>query len=154
MTLRRISVNLRAPEAEIVAKMEEDGHEVSEIVRELLRKWGKENYPQVPAYAEAMKISAEIKKKKIEEQDAFARMPNEEYAEKILRGKVRGNQVEFRIASGNKYMLPLASIKETTLDNNNVVQIHNQLLARNFVYPNGQEPTKAAYARIWDGWEV
>ena len=86
------------------------------------------------------------------EEDEFKNISNEEYATKVLHGKVIGNQVAFRMGNAQEMYIPLSEIKNYNSENNNIVQIHNQLLDKTFVYINGQRPTEEQYKLIWKGW--
>lgn len=151
-TQRIIHIGLHAPEVRIIELMEEEGHMVSEVLRALIRQYGAENYPRERAYAKAMLVRAEVAKKKVETDEEIAAMTNEEYATKVLRGKIVGLKVEFRIANGQPVRFALDTIKTHSLENNEMIKIHNQLLDRTFTYLGDQEPTEEQYKEIWKGW--
>lgn len=154
VTGRRITVNLRAPEVPIVDRMQDEGYEISEVVRGLIRDWGKINYPQEKGYSQSAKIRAEILKAKNEAEMTISSMSNEEYAEQILRGKVRdGSKVAFRVANGQEMYIPLSEIKQYTTDSNALIKVHNSLLDKTFNFPGGKAPSEAQYAQIWKGWD-
>ncbi len=154
VTTRRITVILRPPEVPIIDRMLDEGYEISEILRGLIRDWGKENFKKEPAYAEAARTRAQIAQAQSEVELAMKNMTNEEYAEQVLHGKVRdGIKVGFRVASGQEMFVPLAEIKQHTIESNGMIQVHNRLLDRTFIFPNGQVPTEAHYKQIFKGWD-
>ena len=151
---RRITVELRGPEEPIVQFMEEKGYKISEVIRELLRQWGKENIREPKPYEEALKLSAEIRKKKLEKTLEFNNLSEEDYATKVLHGKILdGVKVGFKIANGQTMTLPLAGIKEHTPENNELVAIHNKLYNRTFIFPNGQVPKPEFFDSLFEDWE-
>lgn len=150
--IRKITIVLHRPEDNIISQAESDGYNISEIVREIIRKWGAEVYPPTPAYAEALKVKAELAKKKAIENDQFSTMPPEAYAEGILRGQVReGNRVYFRVGGGREVNFPLLTIKERNRDNTPEIDIHMKLLDRSFRYGD-RELSEVEWSDIWDGW--
>lgn len=150
--VRILHLGIYQPEADIIEIMEKKGYMVSEVMRSLIRRWGDEKYPREKAYARAQLIRAEISQKKVEEKKEFDAMSPEEYTVRVLRGKVKGNKAVFRIASGQEIGFNLATIKQYTTENNEVVAIHNQLLDKTFTYVGDKEPDEEQYAVIWKGW--
>lgn len=149
---RVIHIGLHKPQEDVIKKIEQDGYEVTQVVRQMIDEWGRENYPDTPAYVEVERIKAELRKKQLNEANRSGNMTNEEYAEEVLNGQIRGNQVFFRIASGREIAKPLSGIKEVTRENDGVVDIHNQLLDRTYTF-NGRPPTEQEWDDIWDGWD-
>jgi hypothetical protein len=149
---RIIHIGLYRPEAEVVSKIEETGYELSDIIREMIRSYGDAHFPEEKSYAVAARIRAEQAQKKVEAEVAFKTMPNEQYATEVLRGKVEGEKVLFRMPNGTEVNFSLATIKEQTIENNAVIKFHNQLLDKTFRYPGDKEPTDDQYAQIWKGW--
>lgn len=151
--VRMISVGLYGPHNAVVEKLEESGYNVSEEIRNCLLKLGQEKFPEEKAYSAAAKISAEIRKAKAEGELAQLNMTNEDYATKVLRGKIRsGGRVGFRIANGQELYAPLAKIKDYSVDEG-FVAVHNQMLDRTFNYMGGKQPSEADYAKIFKGWD-
>lgn len=153
-TTKILHIGLHRPEAEIVEKMEEAGHQVSEIVRGLIREHGAREFPATPAYAEALKLRALLKQKELDDKKAFDSMSNEEYAVRELRGQLRGQNVVFRVASGMEVPVALHKIKEFSRTGSDLVVIHNQLLDRTFVGLRGESYTDKQYEQVWAGWDA
>lgn len=150
---RRITTLLNKPEELIIEQAEKDGYNISEIIREQIRRWGKETYPPLKPYNELAKVKAEQIKKKIEAQEDFDSMTNEDYAEKILRGQVRdGGRVAFRMVNGREWYLPLKTIKEKTVDNDDGIRLHQTLLDGTAEWIGGKPLTEAEYRESLDGW--
>ena len=147
---RRITTLLNKPEEEIISKAENKGYNISEIIRMLIRNWGKEEFPETPAYAKALAVRAKKMEKQIKDEENFDSMSNEEYGEKVLGGQVRGNKVAFRVGGGREIYYPLSTIKEKTIKDG-VIPIHQTLLDGTFMYGT-REPDEYEWTEIWDGW--
>lgn len=151
---RRITVELRGPEEPIVHFMEEKGYKISEVIREQIRQWGKDNIKEPKAYEEALKMSAEIRKAKLEKTLEFTNLSEEDYATKVLHGKIiDGSRVGFKIANNQTMTMPLAGIKDQTPANNGLIDIHTKLYNRTFVFPNGQVPKPEFFDEMFKDWE-
>lgn len=150
--VRVLHIGLYPYEANIISKLEDDGVGLTETLRQVIREYGERRYPTMPTYAEAQKLHAELRKKKLELEVNTVKMTEAEYALKVLRGKIIGDQVEFRAANGKPIFVPLRSIKEYSVDKHDFIKFHNQLLERTFEYVNGQVPTDEDYEYIWRGW--
>ena len=149
---RVLHFGLYAVEAEIIKKMEEVGIAVPETMRFLIREFGNKEFPREKAYAEALRMRMKEKEKEAEAKAAFDQMSEAEYAEKILLGKVKGNSAYFKIRSGQEIPIALNGIKDVTKDNNELVQIHTQLLNRTFIEQNGNQISEKAWKEIWKDW--
>lgn len=150
---RRITVVLNPPEEKIITQAEENGFNISEILREMIRKWGKEEFPPIPVYAQALKKKVELDEKKVSKQAEIDEMTNEEYATKVLGGQLRDNgKVAFRIGGGREIYFNLDTIKEYSEENNQEIKVHNMLLNRTFTY-FGTPLSDSQWKDIWDGWE-
>lgn len=151
---RTIHIGLYEPHDRIVTRMEDYGHNISEVIRNLILEAGDKMFKEDPTYAQAAKISAELRKKRVEAELTLKNMTNEEYAEQVLHGKVRKNgKVGFRIASGQELYIPLNEIKKHNQDNNGFVKIHNSILDRTFLYPGNKQPTEAEFESMLKDWE-
>jgi len=102
LIVKKLLVGLYKPHLEYLQKAEDEGLEVSEIIRDLILKWGRETYPPTPVYAQALKQKVEIIKQSKEKETAIAEMSPEQYATEVLFGQVRGNKVAFRIGGGRE----------------------------------------------------
>lgn len=147
-----LHIRLFSREKEVLDEMKARGYPVAEVVRELIRNYGKDEFPREKGYSVAARLRAEVAVKKLETQAEIDAMTNEEYATKVLRGKVVGSKVEFRLANSNPVKFPLTTIKQHTVENNELIRIHNQLLDRTFTYLGDQEPSEEQYKEIWKGW--
>ncbi len=149
---RRITFVCNPPEEKIVEQAEEAGYNLSEIMRELLRGWGKETFPPTPVYAQAMKEKVELKKREAAKTDEIENMSDEQYATEVLMGQVRpGGKVAFRIGGGREIYFDLATIKKYSAENNAEIDIHRQLVERTFTY-FGKPLSDSQWEDIWDGW--
>ncbi len=149
-----IHIGLYEPHDRIIKRAEDEGYSISEQIRHMIIEWGDKNLKETPAYAEAAKLSAELRRERLQDEINFKKMSNEEYGEKILRGKVRdGSKVGFRIANGQELTIPLSEIKKHTIENNGFVAVHNSILDRTFTYPGGKVPTDQEFERMLEGWD-
>jgi len=152
LIVKKLLVGLYKPHLEYLQKAEDEGLEVSEIIRDLILKWGRETYPPTPVYAQALKQKVEIIKQSKEKETAIAEMSPEQYATEVLFGQVRGNKVAFRIGGGREIYYDLATIKNYSAENDSELAIHKSLVDRTFKYFGTQEPTESQWKDIWDGW--
>jgi hypothetical protein len=149
---RRITTLLNKPEELIIEQAEEKGYNISEIIREQIRRWGAENFPPMKPYNKLAEIKAKVLEKKIEDQEDFENLSEQDYAEKVLRGQVRdGGKVAFRMVNGREWYMPLKGIKEKTADDEAIV-LHNKLLDRTAEWFGGKPLTEADYRESLDGW--
>lgn len=133
-------------------KADEDGYEISSLIRQLVTEWGDEKYPKMKPYNELAKVKAEKLKKQIEAEQDFENMSEEDYAENVLRGQVRdGGRVAFRMVNGREWYVPLKGIKEKTVEDEAIV-LHNKLLDRTAEWFGGKPLTEAEYRESLDGW--
>ena len=149
---KTLHIKLSPREQEIVDQMRDEGYPVAEVMRELIRSYGRGEFQKEKGYSEAAKIRAQLAKKKVDTDSVIADMSNEDYATNILRGKVVGKKVEFRVANAQPVKFNLETIKQLSIENNEVVRIHNQLLDRTFTYIGDIAPTEEQYQEIWKGW--
>lgn len=153
-TVRILHIGIHQPEQEVVEKIEAEGHQLSEILRMIIRDYGKTNYPEEKAYAVALKTRAEIAKQKAYDEERAKKMTPEEYVVEILRGKVVDGSAYFRLP-GRIISQPLGNIKDQTVDNNEIIRIHNQLLDRTFEWPGNATPRdEQEWEKFWAGWEA
>lgn len=151
--VRKITITLHRPEAAYIGQAEADGYNVSEILRELIRKWGADVYPPTPVYAKALEQRVKLRVQEIAKKEEFSTMSNEHYAEHILKGQVRPDgRVAFRVGGGREVYLPLQGIKDKTRDNTSAVDLHWQMLERTFRYGD-RVPTESEWFDIWEGWD-
>ncbi len=153
MVVKKIGISLWPPELEIITKIEEKGLSVGETVRMLIRQYGKEEFPETPAYAEAARMAAELRKEKLGSELASSKMTNEEYATTILKGKInRHGRVVFMKANGGLAGFELATIKKQTAENNGYIKMHQQLLDRTFLQDGGKPFDEKYYETLWKDW--
>lgn len=150
--VRIIHIGIHQPHADIIQKIEDDGLEVTEIIRQIILDYGKTNYPEEPLYAQAQKMSALARLKKLGEKNDIELMSNEEYVEDVLHGQVRDGMAVFRIGSGREIKLKLEGIKSKTIENSPLIRTHNEIINKTFTY-NGRELTESQWNDVLDGWE-
>jgi len=135
-TIKIIHVGLRSAEAGVVKKIQDTGNSVNEVVRELIRNYGKEHFPPDPPYVQVKKEELEIKKIKLSEKP----LTNKEYAEQVLHAAVDGGYAYF---AGPNYNLPfeveLSRVKKMVKGENEIVDTHLAILEDREVYPFGSK---------------
>jgi hypothetical protein len=149
---KRININLYPVEQEIVKKMEEVGYNLSEIIRELIRNWGNATFKKVSGYVELGMKKLSLEEERLQKEQELKNMTPEEYATKILRGRVKENKVWFRVLNGNEYFLDLGSIKAQTKESNDLIKYHNMLLDGTALDWNNQIITKEMQDFALQGW--
>ena len=103
LIVKKRLIGFYGPHEKYLQQAENDGHEVSEILRNLVLEWGQKMYPPVPVYAQALKKKADIEQTKVQKQVAIEEMSNEEYATEVVRGQLRPNgKGAFRIGGGRE----------------------------------------------------
>jgi hypothetical protein len=155
--VRTIHIGLHEPEAEIIQKLEEQGSEFSERIREMIRDYGRIHFPPEPGYVEAQKARIDLKKKKLEVEAELENMSPEDYTVKVLGARVveveGAKKIEFKRGNGQSVFAPLANVKEVTPENNTLAGIHKELVDREYVDAMGKELTDERYAKIFEGWD-
>lgn len=140
-----IHIGLYKAQSNIVEKIEEDGRSLPEIIRAALDQYGKENYPKDAGYVEIQKEKLALKKKSVEEQEAWDKLDPAEYARETLKARVWNNQAWFMIGVGlnncNCYPIELSEVKNLTLESP-IVKKHMAVLNHEYVFDNGLEGLK------------
>ena len=154
--IRTIHVRLSAREDAIVKTMEDNGYSISEVIRELLRDFGRREFPRnfkpLPAYVEASLIKTRTGTKTLSELEKESRMTDREYAEQVLRGHVVGDRVYF--CTPQSYVpLPLQNIKRYRPDSDQMFITHAEILDNTFIFPNGVKMEDGDRERIIEGWK-
>lgn len=149
--VKKMLLGLYQPHVDYLERAADKGLEPSEIIRSLILAWGKEEFPEQPLYAQALAVRAKKIQKELKETEAFESVSNEDYAEKVLGGQVRGNRVYFRMGGGREWNTALETIKEKTAANDELIALHRSLLDRSFTY-NGRVLDESEWRDIWDGW--
>ena len=116
-TVRTIHFRVYQKQADIISKIEEE-EDLASRLRELINKYGSEAFPETPAYAEALKMRAESKKKIEEEKLALEKMSPEDYCSGVLGGKVSadGTSCCFVLINTSIKRVPLGEIKDWNAD--------------------------------------
>jgi hypothetical protein len=115
--VRSITVQLYQKHSDIIDRIQED-EDISGRIRNLILEYGEKTYPETPAYAEALKMRAESKKKIEEEKLALEKMSPEDYCSGVLGGKVSadGTSCCFVLINTNIKRIPLGEIKDWNAD--------------------------------------
>jgi len=158
--VRTIHIGLYQPEAEVVNKIEASGYELTEIIREVIREYGKENFPEEAGYVQIQKEKYNMTKAKIQEREEIKIMSSEEYVEK-LRGKIVDGKVKFiaslyqRGEGGTCGLIniPLTEIKNYNTENNAYIREHGEILDRTYKF-NGNEISKEDFDTVLGLWEA
>ncbi len=140
--MRFIQIGLHKPQLEIIQKIEDEGREVTSLVRGLIDQYGKENYPKAPGYVEVAKEKFALKKKTVEEQLAWDKLDPAEYALNTLKARSAQGSAWFIIGvqqnNCNEYPVDLGEVKKYTLESP-VVKDHFAVLNHNYSWFNGLE---------------
>lgn len=115
--VRSITVQLYQKHSDIIDRIQED-EDISGRIRTLILEYGEKAFPETPAYAEALKMRAESKKKIEEEKLAFDKMDPAEYCSGTLGGKVSADGASccFVFLNTTIRKVPLGEIKEWRAD--------------------------------------
>jgi len=132
-TIKTIHIGLHLPHVKVVEKIEQSGFLLSEVIRNLIIQYGVDHFPEEKAYAKAALLKAEATVGKIAEEKAFESMSDKDYAEKELRGTVKGNFVYFMRGTGGITKLPLIEIKKYNTDNHISIKMHQEILDKIFI---------------------
>lgn len=124
---KSINVRVYPQEEKVIQQMKTVGLPVNEIIRGLIRDYGEKHFPEPPAYAKAMLMRAEVAKSKNKTKQELDEMSNEEYATKVLYGKVIGDQVYFLNAQ-QIYSVALDSIKGVQVEDE-WMRAHREMLS-------------------------
>lgn len=136
--VKTININLRQKEADYYNRGLMEDYEMSEIVRELIRKWGEETFKEAPHYIRIQEEKLALRKKELAESEYLQSMSNEEYVTRILQGIVDDGMAVFRLPNGQDYKLALNGIKEKTPDNDQLIGLYQSLLKRNNPFIQGE----------------
>lgn len=122
-TVKTLHVRLYAPEAEVVEKMIKAGYPPNDRIRNFLLEFGKENFSEDPLYAKAAMKRAENAEKAIKDKN----MPNEEYAERVLRARVIKGKAWIMDGGGYPKGIDLSLVKKVDLSHPDIIEFHNTL---------------------------
>lgn len=135
-----MTVGLYKREADIMDKIQAElGSGISDVVREMIRKYGDEHFPSEPGYVQIQKDRLELKKEIISKEINFKKMTNEDYAVNILKARVSKGHAWFCTGSTNPWPVELNAIKELTPEAKTVTDHIKILNGEPFFYSNGQE---------------
>lgn len=123
---KSINVRIYPQEEEVINKMKEKGLPVNELIRGFLREYGDKHFPTPPPYAEALLLRAKIAYKKHATNEEIENMSNEDYATKVLRGKIVKDRVWF-VNPNQTFDLSLEKIKKVPVEDEWIRQ-HMELL--------------------------
>lgn len=138
--VRYIQIGLHQREADVIKKIEDEGREVTTIIRSLIEQYG-ERYNEKPTIAEIEKEKLEMKKRTQEEQEAWDKLSPEDYAVNTLRGRIKDGQVWFMV-QGSDYPVDMDEVKEYTLKSP-LIKNHIAILEGRYVWDGG------TYTRPW-----
>lgn len=130
-----IHIKLFPREQEIIETMRDRGYPVNEVIRELIRNYGKSEFPEEKGYSKAAFLRAKIAVKDKLTQEEKDAMTNEEYAEKELKAVVKNGMAYITLFNTSVYGFPLETIKEIGKDEP-MIQRHLVILANGEVRNN------------------
>lgn len=155
---RFIRIGLFKPQADIIEKIGVDqGVQVSEVIRNMITEYGAKYFPPAPLYAQVWQTREQRRQKIEDEKHKYDSMSNEEYATKILKGKIREDtqEVEFRSTQGQPLTWWLKDIKKLNPEDphpdNDIVRTHIELVNRTFTL-NGKPFDEREYGIIFKDW--
>lgn len=120
-TVRTLHIGLTEREAKIIEKIEETSF-LAEVIRELIRNYGKEHFPEEPGYVQVKKAELELRKQKME----FDAVPIEERLRKNFNFKVRDGMI-YSLTYIGVWGTPLSDAKHITKESKLVTR-HNLIL--------------------------
>ena len=152
--VKQIGLNLYPRHAEIIRRIESNGENVSEVIRNMILELGEKKYPETPAYVEVQRMAADIRKMKLEKELETLNLDPKVYTKDTLKGEVVGDDAVFCFPSGIPYFVPLAEIKERTMENDINIKWHNQLLDGTYIHVDGRTLGKEECDRRINEWKA
>lgn len=150
--VRKVSFSLHKKEEEIYKKIEEEGIEFTSLMREILRKWHRETFPEKPAYVEVENEKLELKKLKMEQKKSWELLAPEIWCAE-LGGVPRGEKCMFMSRAGQPIYHELSKIKEITKDDPTIV-MHTSILDGTWKEANGEVIDEAEVQAMKARWEI
>lgn len=150
--VRLITIGLHAKESEYLTRADQDGHEITGLIRELIRDWGAKEYPPTPAYVEPMLKRAELRERELAMKEQIENQSPEEYATEVLRAKIHDGFACFITPHGNIMRVPLSEVKSLTPENTEYIQRHFQVLDNTWKWINGRPLDEIELQRINEAW--
>ena len=149
-TVRTIHFRVYQKQADIISKIEEE-EDLASRLRELINLYGDEKYPETPAYAEALKTRAELKKKEVESKLAFENTTPADYCSGTLGGKVSADGVSccFVYLNTQVRRVPLTEIKEWKVDDG-IPKDHRAIVNKTKTDFNGNLITEDNWKKCMD----
>jgi len=123
-----INVRLRRPEQESIRKMKENGLEPNELIRGFLRDYAHEHFKEEKGYSEAARIRAKLALEKHETRKEVEEMSDQEYAEKVINAKIKGEVAYITTFNTAPFTIPLSDIKNYSKDDQ-IIKTHLAIMS-------------------------
>lgn len=136
-----------------IKKFIEKGYDISSLIRNWILEKGQKEFPEQPLYAKVAAERLALRKQTVEERQAIEKMTNEEYATKVVRGRIVGDKVLFMAGRGMIVTVPLAMVKEKNVDNTIWMQNHFDILDHKFLNANGEPFSEEDHNEMITEWE-
>lgn len=147
-TVGILQIRYREAEKIYLDLLEKSGENLSELIRRLIREYGKEKFPEEKLYAKVAYEKLELLKQKTENKEKFEKMDNEEYARDILKARIKGNEMIFITSQGYPVRYPLTAAKMIEQEEPWITEVHKGIIEGTFTYANGKYPDETEKANL------